>query len=122
MLRVASALIVIAVTGSPLARLACDVRCLSASPSTAEATAACHEATGDHGATIRATPESCAPVATIGPFMTETVYRPLVITTGAPLVTAFSLPSFGFTDADRAFLLRGGLGLPAPGAFMALRI
>ena len=108
MFRAASVLIVMALVGSPTAKLVCDVRCQTGSHSSGGADAACLDAAHhENGQAIEATRDTCARVTAVGPFLTETTYRVLPSAAGTSVVATVSSVLLDLRHDSGEFLLRG---------------
>ena len=122
MFRAASVLIVMALAGSPTAKLACDVWCQTESHSRGPADAACQGTHDGSGQTIQATTNTCASATALGPFLLGVAYRVLPTAAGPSVAAAISDSLLDLHHDDGACLLRGDPDPPPAHTITVLRL
>ena len=121
MFRAATALIVIGLTGIPIAQLTCDARCQMESHSSNATDAACLRVLHESGQ-AEATRDTCARVAGSDQFVTPAPYRALPIAAGPSLVAAGSASLLDLHHHAGTFQLSGDPRPPQGARVTVLRI
>jgi hypothetical protein len=123
MVRAATALIVIALSGSPTAKLLCDSWCFGNAHSRSIADSACHKVTAaeQRGARLEVPPAGCD-MSLGSPFVPEARHRALEHAAGTAAFFAVAVPRLDSHRKDGMVLLGGDSGPPLGHTVTPLRI